>query len=422
MIEFITKYSALIGIFIALISMIVGLLAVHHYRLSRRTNRETLFRKRFMEVRDFIKANRKSLQLRAEEDFHSNNSGRLSFRNHLLVCDDWIPEEPLPLSDVGLVMTDDIAPSLCKRVKRSNSHEEAVVPPSPGYYPSYAEAIKDIDRPGVFENNLQYRLLKVENNRLIYSADEYSYFDKINFGGYLDYEMAQSVLTRQKPVLKHNILKGFREPSQYIVLSGISTLTLIQSRQGLRFLLHSRGTHETASAMNTMHVIPAGEFQPSCKATLSWNDDFDLWKNILRETAEEILLMKEYPHVNKDPFNYKAEPYLTFEKERKAGNIKPYYLGIGLDPSTLQAEILTCVVYREKTFNKIVGADKSDTVLRSNHEGELVHEGDGKWGMEFNDERVKSIIAGNSLSACKAIMQIALEKREFFINCLDREE
>jgi hypothetical protein len=417
--NFFSENSTILGLLFAFISMGLGFFAIHPYRLSKIKAREEDFEKHFRKVRDFIKNNRSHLQFKAREHYQKSGAAILNIQNYLITGDGWMPETPVPLEDISLEQIDDIVPVLCSKSNDNNQNIPGLRYKAPfhGNYENYAEAIKAIDKPAIFEGNLQYRLLKINRNKLSYSRDKYSYFDKINFGGYFDYEMADNLLFDKNLKYKTKIIQHLTEPHQYIILTGVNTLTLINAPDGLRFLVHSRGSNETATSMNTMHVIPAGEFQPSCRATVSWSEDFDLWKNILRESAEELLLLEEYPHINKDPFNYKAEPYLTIENERAHGNIKAYYLGIGLDPNTLQGEVLTCVVYKEEAFLKIFHRDKTKGVLRTNPEGNLIHEGDGQWGFRATERRINEIIEGDSLSACKALLIILQRNIDFFSNC-----
>jgi hypothetical protein len=45
--------------------------------------------------------------------------------------------------------------------------------------------------------------------------------------------------------------------------------------------------------MESIHVIPAGEFTPSDVGLQAQSEDFDLWRNIMREYAEEFLDVEE---------------------------------------------------------------------------------------------------------------------------------
>jgi len=158
--------------------------------------------------------------------------------------------------------------------------------------------------------------------------------------------------------------------------------------------MHKRSKEYTLTSEGTYHVIPAGEFQPSSIAPISFNEDLDIWKNIMRESAEEILCKEEHDGTSGIPFNYNQEPYLSLEMERKLGNIKIYYLGIGLDVLTFKGEILTCIVYKEDTFNRIYGLTPRDR----NKEGIIITDKD-RWGRELSTDEIEGYFKTNTLAA-----------------------
>lgn len=268
----------------------------------------------------------------------------------------------------------------------------------------------------VFEDRQQYRLLEIDGTRISFSEKKYSYFDKINYGESLMYEWVQDNLGRRAMPRRSNrkrLLKCLQEPRDYVVLTGINTVTIIHDGTDLRIIMHLRGKSETAYAMGTYHVIPAGEFQPSCLATTSFKGDFDLWKNILREYAEELLCMDEYDGSSTVPFNYNTEPFISLEGERAANNIKAFYLGTGLDVITFQGEILTAVVFKGETFNKIF-----PKILTENREGKIITDRD-RWGRQFTQEEYNSYRDENVLATGEAILNIAWRNRQFFKACFD---
>ena len=56
-------------------------------------------------------------------------------------------------------------------------------------------------------------------------------------------------------------------------------------------------------------MIPAGVFQPSGEAPWNWPNDFDLWRCMLREYAEELLGADEDHDSEQDPIDYAAWPF-----------------------------------------------------------------------------------------------------------------
>jgi hypothetical protein len=284
-------------------------------------------------------------------------------------------------------------------------------------YENYAEAICALDKPTKFEDNLHYRLLRIAENELHFSLIRtYRYFDKIKYGDYLLFDLA-SISKDNAPFgdsQTHAVWCDLEQPEGYIVLAGISTLTLIHSGDHLRMLMHLRGREETAYAVGTHHVIPAGEFQPSCQAPSSFGEDCDLWRSIMREYAEEIGAMDEYDGNSTVPFDYSMPPFDMLDAEKACGNIKAYYLGTGLDPITLQAEIMTVVVFKEEVFQEIF-----PKIVEKNSEGRIITERN-RWGKIFSRAEIDSYTDNNTLASAQSLLNLAWLHRETFENCFVR--
>ena len=57
-------------------------------------------------------------------------------------------------------------------------------------------------------------------------------------------------------------------------------------------MMHKRsGQYVVGDAL--YHVVPAGEFAPSDLSLAAIDADFDLWRNITREFAEELLRLPD---------------------------------------------------------------------------------------------------------------------------------
>ncbi len=345
-------FGAVAGV-IAVVAALFGIYRALIVWKNRRIERSII---QFKEARKLIKKNRAALRKPALR------SSRAKFV-HLNISDDaplltkesWLPPKPIPLEKIDLDVEQDPDVKISLSTQRLPIH-------ACGQYKEYSNAIEDLDRPTVFDDRPQYRLLQIDDKRLVFSNKMYSYFDKINYGAYLMYELAHQ--SRKWPWIQRRsnrdrLLRELQEPADYVVVSGVNTLTIIHDGANLRIVMHLRGQRKTACAMGTFHVIPAGEFQPSSLASVSVDDDFDLWKNIMREYAEEVGLMEEYDGTSTVPFNYNEEPFASMETERDEGNIKPLYLGTGLDTISFQGEILTAIVFKEETFKKNILIGKS---------------------------------------------------------------
>jgi len=199
-----------------------------------------------------------------------------------------------------------------------------------------------------------------------------------------------------------------------VILSGVNTLLLLVCNDGLRFLMSQRGT-DIGSSEGTYHVIPAGEFQPSCRAAISFIDDLSIWKTIMRESAEEILCNEEYNGNLGTPFDYNQEPYLSLENARSNNKLKVFYMGTGLDPLSFQGEILTCMLIEEETFISIFGK----TPKRENNENIIINDKE-RWGRPFTDNEIASYLNQNTLAATKALLNKARENIEMLKSAFDQ--
>jgi agmatine/peptidylarginine deiminase len=65
--------------------------------------------------------------------------------------------------------------------------------------------------------------------------------------------------------------------------------------------------------MNATGVVPGGEFQPHNDILPVWRTDLDLWRNVMREYAEEFLGFQESMGRGGAIINYENdEPYRQF--------------------------------------------------------------------------------------------------------------
>lgn len=397
---------------VAIISLILGfitlLLSGWKVNIALRESNEKSATKFFKKVRKYIKENRRILCdniVNIEKKYYNEIEYKNDFP--LLTKNSWIQNTLFSLSKIKLSMLDDITPPSIVGTK-------AIPIAIRKNYPLYSEAIEVYDRPKTFDNRPQYRLLDIKKEELIYSKKQYRYFDKINYGEFFVFQAARIINDRirlNERNARKSIIKRFRTPSDYLVLSGIDTLTIIHTGDTLRILMHLRGQEETASYMGAFHVIPAGEFQPSCCANSSFSKDFDLWRSIMREYAEEILCRKEYDGNSTVPFSYLEEPYATLEKEALKNNILLFYVGTTIDPLAFQADILTISVFKEETFNKIFPEIKTE-----NSEGKIITE-KNRWGMEFTEKEYQSYEDTNILPSARSLLTFAWNNRKQILEC-----
>lgn len=113
-------------------------------------------------------------------------------------------------------------------------------------------------------------------------------------------------------------------------------------------------------------MLPVGVFQPSGRAEWNTRNDFDLWRNIQREYAEELLGQAETDSETA-PLDYAAWPFARRVDElRDQGAVRAYCLGLGTDPLTLANDLLTVTVFDAPAFDELF-----DGLVAANAEGSL---------------------------------------------------
>ena len=196
------------------------------------------------------------------------------------------------------------------------------------------------------------------------------------------------------------------DPQRRAVIPAITTLTIRLRRYPAEpsFLLHWRDPAKVATAGGLYDVVPAGEFQPSSVALWDRRNDFDLWRNIVREYSEELLGMPEHDGSRSRPIDYPGwDLYQRLEQGRLDGSVTAHVLGIGLDALTLAATILTVVVIDDDAFGSAF-----ESVVRYNDEGEIVGIcGDAAEGVPFTDRCVSRMLESEPMAspgaACLAL-------------------
>jgi hypothetical protein len=140
--------------------------------------------------------------------------------------------------------------------------------------------------------------------------------------------------------------------AQRAVIPAVTMLTirLRRYRAELSFLLHWCDPEKVATAAGVCDVIPAGEFQPASVALWDRRNDFDLWRNIVREYSEVLLGTPEYDGTRSKPVYY--DSWLLYRELEDAS----FVLGLGLDALTFAATILTVVVIDDDVFTRAFDA------------------------------------------------------------------
>ncbi|MFC4858193.1 hypothetical protein [Actinophytocola glycyrrhizae] len=275
-------------------------------------------------VRAHLRAHRYELAVRAVEEFPDV---RKTAGTPLLTDPAWVPPAPIPLSGVDLTMA--AAPPVD-------------LPPAAGHpdFPSYSAAMVALDAPTVFENRPTWRLLDADlagpAPRLVFGDG--TYFDSIDTGEAAAHEYAAG---GERPLREAvgNPCDLAKRPANM----AISALTIRRDQAGDTFLLHWRDPAKVGHAGGLYQVVPVGVFQSSGPG------DFDLWRFLLREYAEEVLGEPEI-----EAPDYPAWPFAVAMTDHPG--IDAHVLGLGVDPLTFATDLLVRVVIDAPVFDEIFGA------------------------------------------------------------------
>lgn len=275
-------------------------------------------------VRAYLRTHRHELAVRAAGEFPDV---RKVAGTPLLTRPAWVPPAPIPLGDVAISM---------------GTAPPADLPPASGHpdFPGYAAAMAALDAPAVFENRPTWRLLDADlagpAPRLVFGDG--TYFDGIDTGEAAAHEYAAGGPAPLRAAVG-NPCDLTRRPANLAV----SALTIRRDSAGDEFLLHWRDPAKVGHAGGLYQVVPVGVFQSSGPG------DFDLWRFLLREYAEEVL---GEPEVTAP--DYTTWPFAV--AMTGTDGVAAHVLGLGVDPLTFATDLLVRVVIDAPVFDAVLGA------------------------------------------------------------------
>lgn len=370
-------------------------------------------------TRRALNRSRRELAQRAADLYQPDvRVGDLTF----LALPQWTPERPIPLDDIRLEWSDNPPPV---SITGSEPEAAATLPlRAPGKsFPRYTSAVRYLDPPKLFENRTSYRLLDVDlrsDPHMTFGLA--AYFDKLDLAEAIAHEMALAAERAGKKLewselpLRALIGDPFDMERRYII-PAIETLTLRRNRETgeATFLLHWRDPAKVATSAGIYGLIPAGEFQPSTVATHDRENDFSLWRSIVREYSEEVLGEPERDGSSSEALVYNDwNLYKDLEIAKGDGRVSSYCLGIGLDALTLTATVLSVVVFEDEIFDRLFGS-----AVTVNSEGSLVSTSDSvnvTDGLLFDQQNVDRLLSEEPLASPGAcILARALAWRELLL-------
>jgi hypothetical protein len=329
-------------------------------------------------VRGFL--NRRRYQLgRAAQELYPR-SWRVA-GTPLLARPGWLPGAPVPLDQVTLSWH----PGWPARPVNGTEPESAAVRPlrdDGGRFASYAAALGALNRPGIFEDRVCYRLLEAgaTEDAAALGFGQGRYFEVINVCEAAAHEYAAAALARggdpgqgPGPGLAELPLRSLigdpTDLGRRAVMVAVCALVLRAGPDpGAAMILHWRDPARVASGGGLYQVAPVGVFQPSHDAAWNLANDFSLWRCIVRELAEELLGAGEDYHSDAAPIDYERWPLQAdLAQARRAGRLRLYWLGLGADPLTLATDMLTVAAFDpdlfDATFTGLVAANDEGRIL-----------------------------------------------------------
>jgi hypothetical protein len=376
----------------------------------------------WLQGREYLRENRHELGVSAADGYPS--AARVA-GTPLLAAPGWIPAAPVPLGDISIAL------SHAAFAPRRNAAALSVPESADGArYASYSDAMRALDAPAIFENRSLYRLtgadLSGQRPRLEFGRGRY--FEAIDVGTAAAHEYAagkaaERAAARLGPTTPDGgttpdgtatpdgaraLREAVGDPCDLAarpVMMAVATLTirLDRSTGASTFPLHWRDPAKVGHAGGMYQVIPAGIFQPSGEAPWNWPNDFDLWRCMLREYAEELLGADEDHDSERDPIDYAAWPFAArMTALREAGRIQAWCLGLGVDPLTFATDLLTVAVFDAAGYDELFG-----DMVRSNAEGTVI----ASW--PFEEQAVTELIRDHPVQAAgAALLSLALRHRD----------
>lgn len=322
----------------------------------------------------------------------------------------WIPDTPVDLADVTVVE----APPGSEPLLTGGEREAARMLPDQTLtrtYPRYTTAVRDLARPRLFEDRVSWRLAGLDwsTGRMVFA--DTTYFGAMDVCEPVAHELAYVALDADGGVAAHPVMRDLPyrrllgDPFAFArrpILPAISTLTIRRDGDRAEFLMHRRDPRAVAAAGGMLQVIPSGIFQPSSILPAARAADFDLWRNIQRELAEELLGMPEADGHGR-PVDYGAGPFAVLDQARADARLRVHCLGVALDALTLIGEILTVLVVDADVFDGLA----ADFVDR-NDEGSVVAE-----PFPFTEAGVRGLLdSGRVAPAGAGCLELAWRWRE----------
>lgn len=371
--------------------------------------------KNFLRYRNILVSERKFAAMLAAFYYKSRGSEVLRESVPILLKKDWIPSIPVDLTEIKLEL------SSHKEFKFEDSiyAKQKILPLGEKKYSSVQG--KFIDGIVLYQAPA-YRLIEVKkvSGNYVFKFGMDTYYNYIDTCELVGFELCREILRSAEG--DHKFFAEFIKGETSLALRsqidpfdfnnrsavvGINTVLILINQNRSSFYVHRRSNVKLAEAINTIHVVPAGTFQPRHIGLRK--EDFSFYCNIMREFGEELLGHDEFIRMVQDDSNiFDVNVLKQYDLLVKRSLGRAYYLGMGLDCLTAKPEILTALVFDKEAVDVFLRGCK----FKDNFEGEHA-------AAEFSEEALGMYIKDNKmLPAGAACLYLVKKNFEFFKNCL----
>ncbi len=238
-------------------------------------------------------------------------------------------------------------------------------------YRTYSDAVATLAAPDIFQNRCTYRLLCAglqSSPHMVFGRG--TYFNGIDVGDAAAHEFTAA--TRGE-IATQDLRAAIGDPCDPVrrpVNVALSTLTLRHDRatSTATFPLHRRDGATVGHAGGMYQVLPVGIFQPTGEQPWNVENDFSLWRCIVRELAEELRGQAEDYETHRGPIDYDAWPFADqLTRALGTARVRAFCVGIGVDPLTFATDILTVVTIDAPLYDELLGQ-----VADTNAEGSIL--------------------------------------------------
>jgi hypothetical protein len=320
----------------------------------------------------------------------------------------WLPDTPIALNHIELQYTPDAA---FGGITGTEPVVQRLLPigAEGTRHRSYSDAIAALAAPAIFENRGTYRLLRADlqsSPHMVFGRG--TYFDGIDVGDAAAHELTAATLGEITTPDLRAAIGDPCDPARRPVNVALSTLTLRHDRTtgAATFPLHRRDGATVGHAGGMYQVLPVGIFQPAGEQPWNVENDFSLWRCIVRELAEELRGETEDYETHRGPIDYDAWPFADhLTRALDTAQARAFCVGIGVDPLTFATDILTVVTIDAPRYDELFGQ-----VPDTNAEGSILP------AMPFTAETVERYASSKPTQAAGAgLLRLAWRHRRLLL-------